>query len=394
MVERLIQGGADPNAALPSGETALMAATETTVDVVKMLLLHGADGNKKTIKGEQTALMGAVVKKRPEVIRLLLEHGADVNARSREGVTPLMFAVQQGDRDTAKVLLAAGANINDAALDGTTALLMAAFRNDEPFLAFLLDQGADPNTADSDGYTALHYAASRRNMLESVKRLLAQGANPNVRLVKNPARGDSSLIHVGATPFFMAAFNRNVATMRTLAAGGANPKLGTTETVFLDGGAASQGRRLQMVANTTPLLAAAGSGRYKGNYTPLPEAEQKNAVEAIQLMLELGASINESNDYGQTAMHAVAYLGADMMVQFLVDHGAKIDVMDKYQQTPLSIAQGIHTVALGGDFDIQPRRTYDSTPKLLLQLGATKLDDLGVPYLKDLKAEFATEAAK
>ncbi len=394
MVEKLLKAGADPNTALPSGETALMAATETTADVVKMLLAHGADVNKKTIGGEQTALMGAVVKKRPEIIRVLIEHGADVNARSKQGITPLMYAVQQGDMDTAKVFLAAGANVNYAALDGTTASLMAAFRSDEPFLSFLLENGADPNAADRDGYTALHYAASRRNMLESVKRLLAHGANPDVRLVKIPARGDSSLIHVGATPFFMAAMARNVTTMRTLADGGANPMLGTSETVFLDGGAQAQGRRLQMVAKTTPLTAAAGSGRYKSNYAPLPEEEQKNAIEAVKLMLELGGDINETNEYGQTALHAAAYLGADTIVQFLVDNGAKIDAMDKYQQTPLSIAQGIHTVALGGDFDIQPRRGYDTTPKLLLKLGATKLDDLGVPYLEDLKAEFGADTGK
>ncbi len=48
MIERLLSAGADPNAALPEGETPLMAAAGTgNVAAVKTLLAHGADVNAR-----------------------------------------------------------------------------------------------------------------------------------------------------------------------------------------------------------------------------------------------------------------------------------------------------------------------------------------------------------
>jgi ankyrin repeat protein len=44
-----------------------------------------------------------------------------VNARSKGGLTPLLFAVR-GGHSKPRALLAAGANVNDAAQDGTSAL--------------------------------------------------------------------------------------------------------------------------------------------------------------------------------------------------------------------------------------------------------------------------------
>lgn len=382
LVEKLLQAGADPNAALLAGETALMAAAATSVDAVKALLAHGADVNAKEPRREQTALMGAVAKNRPDVARVLIEHGADVHARSKDGFTPLMFAAEQGDLASSEVLLAAGVNVNDAAPDGTRSLLLASASGQEQLVVFLLEQGADPNAADRDGYTALHHAAPRRNMLGAVRALLAHGANPNAPLVKDPARGDSHRIHVGATPFFLAAGARNIDGMRSLAAGGADPLLATTETVFMN---APNGRRLQMVGNTTPLMMAAGGGRYRGNYPQFTETEERTALEAVKLALELGSDIHAANEYGQTALHAATYLGADTIIRFLLEKGANINGMDEFEQTPLSIAQRVHTVRLGSNFDMQPRRAYNSTANLLLGLGATPLADLGVQVLEEIR---------
>ena len=61
-----------------------------------------------------------------------------------------------------------------------------------------------------------------------------------------------------------------------------------------------------------------------------------------------------------------------------------MDVMDHLGQTPLSIAHRIHTVALGDNFDMQPRRVYESTVNLLLKLGATPLAASGVQIVKEI----------
>ena len=168
---------------------------------------------------------------------------------------------------------------------------------------------------------------------------------------------------VGATPFWLAAAVGDVSVMRVLAASGADPLLATKE-------------------NVTPLMVAAGVGRRVAGHMDRTAEEERSALEAVKLAVELGADVNAANETGLTALHGAAYTGANTIIQFLVDKGAKIDAMDKFAQTPLSITQKIHTVALGDNFDMQPRRVYPSTVNLFLQLGATPLTALGVKVLE------------
>jgi hypothetical protein len=63
-------------------------------------------------------------------------------------------------------------------------------------------------------------------------------------------------------------------------------------------------------------------------------------------------------------------------VQFLIAKGAKIDVRDKYQQTPLSIAAG-ERLPWVPDGERLGEIIQPSTRDLLLTLGATPLDTPG-----------------
>ena len=56
--------------------------------------------------------------------------------------------------------------------------------------------------------------------------------------------------------------------------------------------------------NTTPLMAAAGLGTTE----PLEEAgEEPEALEAVKMLLDLGANVNAVDNSGDTAMHGAAY---------------------------------------------------------------------------------------
>ena len=389
MVERLLKAGADPKAAKWKGETVLMTCARTgNAGAVKALLVHGADANAKETRRGQTALMWAVGQEHPEAVRALVEHGADVNARSNGGFTPLLFAAQQGDLDSARILVAAGANVNDATPDGS-ALMVASVSGYEALAIFLVDKGADPNAADPSGITVLHSAVSRGllalsgkaqreisanrgadflpapywerpNALGLVKALLAHGANPNARIVKEPpplplcCRIPGSRISlVGATPFLLAAAAGDLSILRALAAGGADPLLATEK-------------------NVTPLMVAAGLGRFQDRKEGI---EERSALEAVKLAVELGADINAVGENGWTALHAAAYTGADAIVQILADKGAHLDVKDKFGQTPLRIAEPNIGGPPGGRRPLgEPWVTHKSTAELLLKLGATPLN--------------------
>jgi ankyrin repeat protein len=100
MAAKLLAAGGDPNMALMSGETPLMAAASRgNVETVKALLKGGANPNAAEANGGQTALMWAISKKQSKVVDELVKAKADVGAGSKTGFTPLMFAAQQDDVD-------------------------------------------------------------------------------------------------------------------------------------------------------------------------------------------------------------------------------------------------------------------------------------------------------
>jgi ankyrin repeat protein len=341
LVSKLLDAGANPNAAQWTGETPVMACARTgSVEGVRALLARGGDANATESQKGQTALMWAAAGKHADAARMLVERRADVNARSKTGFTSLMFAAQQGDVETARILLAAGANVNDATEKDGSALVVAAASGHEDVGILLLEKGANPNVTDSDGIAPLHYVAQegmsavsgvdndyflsylfRPNLVGLAKSLLAHGANPNVRIQQPPSRlmlqYRPRLRLSGATPLFLAAATGDAELMRMLAAAGADPKLGTT-------------------ANTTPLMAAAGMGRIERRTAE----EEKAALEAVQVALELGNDIHATGERGMTALHGAALSAGNSIIQYLVDKGARINQQDTCGQTALSIAQG------------------------------------------------------
>lgn len=358
MVRLLLASGAKPDPVLPSGETALMeAARAGAADAVRLLARAGAKVDAAERVAGQTALMWAVANRHPDVVRVLVESGANVHATSKGGFTPFLFAAQQGDVESATLLLGAGADVNEGTPRDGTALVIAAASGREALAVLLLDKGADPDAANRDGVTALHFAASGRAMLPAVKALLAHRANPNARLTRN-AGGPADLDFTGATPFFMAAASLNAAAMRELAKGGADPLIATAK-------------------HTTPLMVAAGVGRYEERTVPQFQA----ALDAVKVATELGTDVNLVGENQWTALHGASYTGADAIVQWLVEKGARMDVKDLWGQTPLSIAEAVITKGLADNADVRPRKFRESTSALLVKLGSPSLEAAGVEAL-------------
>jgi ankyrin repeat protein len=386
MVERLLKAGANPNAVQQTGETALMTASRSgNVEMVNLLLTHGADVNDRETRRGQTALMWAVEQKHPEVARALIEHGADVHAQSASGFTPLLFAAQQGNLDSIETLLAAGVDVNETSPRWGNALVAATSRGHEKIALILLEKGADPNTADGDGITALHYALLeglaalgsaaehlgtnahlyRPNMRELVKALLERGADPNAQLraTRIQGSGGARVSMAGTTPLLAASTAADVALVRLLIEKGADPQLGTDK-------------------GMTPLMGAAGLG-HKMDRTS--QKEYDNALVVVKLLVEEGVDVNTVGENGWTALHGAAYIGANEIIRFLVDSGARLDPIDVFLQTPWSIAEGIIGAGII-NFNKKPSGPHPSAAKLLLELGS---DPLAVPELPEKYRQMA-----
>ena len=103
-VKALLDQGADVDAKLASGETALMrAASNGHLQIVEILLEHGADVNAKRGDG-MTALIRAAFFGHSDVVRALVEHRADVHAQDRLGSTAIRWASSKGYPDIVQIL--------------------------------------------------------------------------------------------------------------------------------------------------------------------------------------------------------------------------------------------------------------------------------------------------
>ena len=339
MVSLLLDAGADPNLALPSGETPLMTVSRVgATTVVARLIAEGARVNHaESVKG-QTALMWALSEGHLETARLLLDRGADIHLRSDSGISPLLFAARHGDVDAVRLLIDRGAGVEEADEGGVTPLLIATVRGHVDVIQLFLDHGADPNAA-GPGFTVLHWAAGgwessmthdypdaegewkalgglQERKLEIIKALLAHGADVNARVMKSPPRFGIHMFGfvvqvVGATPFWIAAMSTDIDVMRLLVASGADPMVPNEEDV-------------------TPLMVASGMGRIEGD-SLIADAE---SIDAARLCLDLGNEINAVSKTGETALHGAAWFGLNGLARFLVEQGADMTVKDSNQQTP------------------------------------------------------------
>ncbi len=309
-------------------------------------------------------------------------------------LTPLMYAVRQGNAEAAAALLDVGAKINEVNADGSTALLLAAINGHFDVAKLLVERGADVNIASVDGTTPLYAVFNiqwarktlhpqpttkyeKTHYLELAKVILDKGADPNAKLKKDLWYNGfgfalDSTNATGATPFWKCADVADVDGMKLLVSRGADPNV-------------------RNIDNITPLLVASGAG-YHGNDDIVTPTGRMAAVR--YLVDELHADVNAvdgRNDApappapaapqaaappsppqpppggqpapagqqaalppqqqmmnfqarnppgGYSALHNAAHRGDNEMILFLVSRGARVDAVAKNGNTVVDMANG------------------------------------------------------
>lgn len=390
MAKALLDAGAKPDTANQDGETAFMVALKTgELPVIEMMLKAGANVNAMETFHKQTALMWAASAPRnaAQIVKLLLDKGASVKPRelytdwpsqiSSEpraqyrpvgGLTALLYAARDGCNGCVDELVAAGADPNIPTPEGVSALMLAIDNDHNDTARLLLDRGANPNVWDWWGRTALYIAVDRKesaagggrgargrggaaaarnaggvSSMDIIDALLAAGVDANAELnMHRPSRGGNSgrfaeeQLNTGCTALFRATQAGDIEVVRALVEKGASPNINTM--------------------GLTSFLAAAGVG--PGNRGGTGIAAQGAAGGAastalMDLLLQHGADVNAqvtgtksysmrvsrapSSNEGMTALHLATQAGRVDLVKYLLEKGARMDLLDASGRKPIDL---------------------------------------------------------
>ena len=349
VVKCLIDHGADVDKKDQRKQTALHYASERGyLKVVEALLSKGAEIDVED--GDRcTPLMLAVRRRHIDILLYLIDHGADVNEKGYNMErTALHYASKRGDLKVVEALLSKGAEIDVEDRNQCTPLLWAAIREHNDILLLLINCGADVNKIAYRERAALHYA-SERGDLEAVEALLSKGAEIDVKdkdhctpLLLAAGRGHSDiLLHLidhGAD------VDKKDGRKRTaLHYASKRGDLKVVEALL------SKGAEIDVKDEDccTPLLLAAGRGH----------------SDILLHLIDHGADVDKKDGRKRTALHYASERGDLKVVEALLSKGAEIDVEDEDCCTPLLLAAGrghsdilLHLIDHGADVDKKDRR--------------------------------------
>jgi len=175
-VASLSRSRAEVDAKDSHGATPLILALDDNANrpcakVVEQLVANDADVNARDDSGSFPLYL-AVQRRSEELVRLILAHKPDLELRDKEGYTPLQRAMSRGDlaynppkvvwlgdEAIATLLLESGANPNVVKTrDGTTPLHWAVRGVNKRMVELLLAAKAEVNVTDESGTTPLRWA--------------------------------------------------------------------------------------------------------------------------------------------------------------------------------------------------------------------------------------------
>lgn len=387
----LLKEGSDVNMPRSDGTTPLMyAAHFGHEDLVTALLERGAELDSRNDYGT-SALSEALIKGHSAIALMLLEAGADPDLANHEGETPLMVAARSGDLKAAQLLIDKGADLDAREQwGGQTALMWAAAQQLPEMLSLLTRHGADPDLhgfpriwdrritseprpkdMNKGGFSALQYAA-RQGCEACIPVLAEAGADLdatdpdrvtalNLALMNFHFDTAAALIEAGADVNKWDLFGRtplyNAIDMNSLPTGGRSDIPSLDEYTGYDIAAMllEQGANPDLQLKLPPPFRNAvfdrGSDKeLTTGATPLLLAARTGDVASVKLLLEHGAQVDLPNKYGQTPLLVVSgvdYASSPTRGQFKTE-AESIEILD------LLLAAGADINALSGDPTLRP----------------------------------------
>jgi len=276
----------------------------------------------------RTVLIDAMLKGDLLQMEKLLEAGASANKATKDGKSPLHYAIRLGNTEMADMLLEYGARLNpkDKSLETP---LFEALKAPEPLkmLDYLLKAGADADMPNDAGRIPLH-AAAESGGADVIRRLLEDTGNPN----RPDAKGYQPL-HVACekntVDAVQAVLFERVAVFSSVNDGDTCLHLAAART---DSTAVAE---FLLKTEAAGLVNAVNlNGR-----TPLHLAVIRQHEALAKEMIEAGANVNQPDNSGATPLHEAAETNNVKLARTLIENGADVSKSQSIRRvTPLIIA--------------------------------------------------------
>src|SRR5712691_1059345 len=377
-VTAIVVGAATPGRAAGKSDMA-DAVMKGDKAALRTLLRQKADVNAPQVDGA-TALHWAVYRDDLEAADLLIAAGAKVDAANREAFTPLAMASLYGNVAMIERLLEAGADAKQRLANGETMLMLAARNGNPRAIRMLVAAGADVNAKEKlRGTDALMWAVEQRHP-EAVKMLLEVGADYSARSgpaglprnymaprVNTSAVRDAARRHAAAA----AAGRTYEEQLEYEAAQGMKISLGFRGTLNADGSRVertptaarpSQGGAGATSAPAPPpppdndaddadVIVAGLVGSGGGGLTPLIFAAREGDLESAKALLDAGADVNQTTEYGWTPLLTATNNRHYKLARYLIERGGNPNIANKGGWTPLYLATDNRNIE-GGDYPV------------------------------------------
>ena len=272
------------------GASLLDAAQRNDIDSAMMSIDQGVGVNTTSPDGA-TALHWAAHWGTTDLAERLLSAGALVDASNELGITPISIACRNGSEAMVDLLLKAKADAKGSEPSGETVLMSCARTGSLGAVEQLLAAGAEPNSFEVDsGQTALMWAAAGGHW-EIVDLLIGAGADVN-------ASSSGKF-----TPLMFAARTGDLKSAELLLDAGAEVNAATE-------------------AGLSPLLIASASldAITGSDYRLVVEESQHESLGA--LLLDRGADVTQSDQYGMTALHYAVEMNKPSLLRALLKRDA------------------------------------------------------------------------
>ena len=387
----LVERKADVNAPQVDGATALhWAVYRDDRDSVDLLIKAGAKVDASNREGV-TPLAMASLYGSASVVDRLLNAGADAKRRGPAGETMLMLAARNGNPDVIKRLVAAGAEVNaKEPLRGTTALMWAVEQRHPGAVKMLLEIGADHGAKTGPAGLPRNYMAPRVNtaaVKDAARRYAAAAAAGRTyeqQLEYEAAQGMK--ISLGFRGVLNAGGQRTEATAPPAAGAGpgagvppsspapvpaaATPRPPAPTSVAVPAGAPANAVPAPAGDDDADVIIAGLVGAGGGGLTPLTCAAREGDLESAKHLLDAGADVNQTTEYGWTPLLTATNNRHYKLGAYLLTRGADPSLGNKGGWTPLYLATDNRNIE-GGDYPVpKPDMDHLEYIRLLLERGA------------------------